>query len=134
MLHSPTSVKQSGVQNGTSKNMGRRKFLAQSQNIRSVFSNGYQSLKFALRSRTFQSLWVHVIKLRQQIKTVKEDKAGYWCASPGFHWYIWSFHLALIYLYHFLKIFGTQSLAWIFQKQSLGLKKLSVSNFETTVS
>ena len=28
------------------------------------FSSGYQSLKFALRSQTFQSLWVHVIELR----------------------------------------------------------------------
>ena len=28
------------------------------------FSNGYQSLKFTLRSQTFQSSWVHVIELR----------------------------------------------------------------------
>ena len=28
------------------------------------FSSGYQSLKFALRSQTFQSSWVHVIELR----------------------------------------------------------------------
>ena len=40
-------------------------FLGDSCILESKFLfSGYQSLKFALRSQTFQSLWVHVIELR----------------------------------------------------------------------